>query len=147
MSITASGLFGLTLEKMLIDTAGESLEAEDNLGILVADGYKPNFDTHDFAADLTNELSDGDYAREAVTSTELTISSGVLVFDAADQDYGAAVTLTAAMAQVLATETGGADAARMLVCLQDFVTAATSTAGQFTVQHSATGIFRIDYTP
>ena len=147
MAITASGLYGLTIEKMLIDTAAESLEAEDNLGILVADGYTHAYDTHDFVNDLTNELTDGDYAREAVTATELTISSGVLVFDAADQDYGAAVTLTAAMAQVLATETGASDAARMLVCLQDFVTAATSTAGQFTVQHSASGIFRLDFTP
>ncbi|MCH8130741.1 MAG: hypothetical protein IIC70_12700, partial [Acidobacteria bacterium] len=53
MAITASGLFGLSIEKMMIDTLGESIEAEDMLAYLVQDGYTPNFDTHDFHADLT----------------------------------------------------------------------------------------------
>ena len=51
MSITASGFYGLSLEKCLIDTLGESLEAEDNKVALVQDAYTPNFDTHDFFND------------------------------------------------------------------------------------------------
>lgn len=146
MAITASGLYGLTLEKYFIDTAGVSLESESNICGLVADGYTPAYDTHDFVDDLTNELTDGDYARQAPTTTEITLSSGVLIYDTADDDYGAAVTLTSAMGQFTALA-GASDAARALFCLQDFVTAATSSSGQFTVQHAATGIVRIDYTP
>jgi hypothetical protein len=53
MAITASGLYGLTLEKMLIDTAGQSLEAETHKGMLMLDAYTQNFDTHYFRDDHT----------------------------------------------------------------------------------------------
>jgi hypothetical protein len=51
-AITASGLYGLTLEKIFIDTLGESLEAEDNKVLMVTDTEAPNFDTNDFRADI-----------------------------------------------------------------------------------------------
>ncbi|REK25929.1 MAG: hypothetical protein DWQ40_00460 [Actinobacteria bacterium] len=150
MAITAAGLYGLTLEKFLTDAAGENLEAEDNEGLLCEDGYTPNYDTHDFVNDVTNEISGGNYAREAITTTEITLSSGTLTFDAADTVYdnGGAddVTITNAMAQVIHTNVG-ADTTDQLVCLQDFVTAGSSTNSTFTVQHAAGGIFTIDYTP
>lgn len=141
MSITAAGLFGLSLEKALIDTLGESWEAEDQLATLVSDSYTPNFDTHDFHADLTNELT----TPVAVTSTELTISSGVLVYDAADTVY-TSVTVANAMANVGHTNVSGT-ATNQLLYLQDFITAASATTANFTVQHDATGIVRFDYTP
>ena len=62
MAITASGYFGLTLEKQLITTGGESLEAETNNLWLLADAATPNFDTHDFRADHTG-LGCGDLRR------------------------------------------------------------------------------------
>ena len=104
MSITAAGLYGLTLEKFLIDTAGESLEAEDHFEALVTDSYTPNFDTHDFFNDLTNEVTGTGYTSGgvAVTSTEITLSSGTLTFDAADTTYPT-VTISNAMAGVIAT--------------------------------------------
>ena len=111
MAITASGLYGLTWEKFLLDTAGESLEAEDHLLSLVTDTYAPDFNLHDFHADLTNEITGGNYARDAVTSTEVTLSAGTLTYDAADTVYdnvGANnVTITDAMAAVLATNVSG----------------------------------------
>lgn len=150
MAITAAGLFGLTLEKFLIDTAGESLEAEDNEGLLTNDSYTPNFDTHDFVNDVTNEISGGNYTREAVTSTELTLSGGTMTFDAADTVYdnGGAddVTITDAMCQVIHTNVG-ADTTDQLVALQDFVTAVSCSNSTLTVQHNASGIFTWDYTP
>jgi hypothetical protein len=150
MAITASGLFGLTLEKMLIDTLGESLEAEDHTLSLVEDAYTPNFDTHDFHADLTNEITGGNYAADAVTSTEVTLSSGVLTYDAADNVYDNAgsnnVTITNAMASVLVTTVSGS-ATNQLVCLHDFVTAASCSNSTFTVQWNASGLFTLDYTP
>ena len=150
MAITASGLYGLTWEKFLLDTAGESLEAEDHLLSLVTDTYAPNFDTHDFHADLTNEITGGNYARDAVTTTEVTLSSGTLTYDAADTVYdnvGANnVTITDAMAAVLATNVTGT-ATDQLVGLWDFVTAASCTNSTFTVQWNASGLITLDYTP
>lgn len=149
MSITAGGLYGLSIEKMMIDTLGESLEAEDNFEALVTDSYTPNFDTHDFFNDLTNEVTGTNYTSGgvALTSTEITLSSGTLTFDAADTTY-TNVTISNAMAGVLATavSTPGA-ATNQLIVLQDFVTAASATAANFVIQHSASGIFTLDYTP
>lgn len=150
MAVTASGLYFLTWEKILIDAAGQSLEAEDNNLLLVLDAEVPAFDTHDFIADVTAEHSGGNYTREPVTVTEITVSTGTLVFDAADTpfDNGGAdnVTITNAMAAILATSVG-ADATDQLVGLWDFVTAANSTASIFTVLWNAAGLLTLDLTP
>lgn len=150
MAITASGLYGLTIEKMLIDTLGESLEAEDHTLSLVTDTYTPAFDTHDFHADLTNEITGGNYAADAVTTTEVTLTTGTLTYDAADNVYDNAgandVTITDAMAAVLVT-TVGTSATNQLVGLWDFVTAASCSNSTFTVQWAAGGLFSLDYTP
>ena len=150
MAITASGLYGLTLEKFFIDTLGDSLEAEDNTLALVDDNHTPAFDTHDFADDLTNEASGGNYAREAVTTTEITLSGGTLTYDAADTVYDNGgsndVTITDAMAAVLIRNTG-ADGTSELYGLWDFVTAASCSNSTFTVQWNASGKFTLDYTP
>ncbi len=150
MAITASGLYGLSLEKVFIDTLGQSLEAEDNKVGLVLDGYTPNFDTHDFHADLTNEHAGGNYVKEALITTEITLSSGVITFDAADTvfDNAAAndVTITDAMAAVVWTEVGtsGTD---QLIGLWDFTSTAASTNSTFTVQWNGSGLWTLDYTP
>ena len=150
MAITASGLFGLTLEKVFIDTLGESLEAEDHTLSLVLDTYTPNFDTHDFHADLTNEITGGNYAADVVITTEFTLSAGTATYDAADNVYDNAgannVTITDAMASVLVTTVSGS-ATNQLVCLHDFVTAASCSNSTFTVQWNASGLFTLDYTP
>lgn len=147
MSITAAGMFGLTLEKILIDTAGQSLEAETHNELMTTDTYTPNFDTHDFRDDVTNEVAGAGYTAGGVniTTTEITLASGTLTYDAADTVF-TTVTVTNAMAGVIYFDVGTA-ATDMLVLLQDFVTAASSTAANFTIQHSGTGILTIDYTP
>lgn len=150
MAITASGLYGLTLEKFFIDTAAESLEAEDQDIALVDDTHTPDFDVHDFAADLTGEASGGNYAREPLTTTEITLSTGTLTFDAADTVFDNAgandVTITDAMAavEILNVTT---DADSPLFGLWDFVTAASSSNSTFTVQWNASGLVTLDYTP
>lgn len=131
---------------MFIDTSGQSLEAETHLGLLVLDAYTPNYTTHDFVDDVTNEHSGGNYTRETLTSTEITLAGDVLTFDMADTVYdnGGAdnVTITNAMAQVLAYNVG-ADSTNQLVGLQDFVTVGNSTNSTFTVQNAAGGVFQI----
>lgn len=147
MAVTASGLYGLSLEKMMIDTLGESLEAEDNKVLLVTDSEAPNFDTHDFRNDITAEVTGTGYTAggAALTSTEITLSSGVLTFDAADVSW-ASSTIANAMAAVLYTNVGSS-ATDQLILLSDFVSAASSSSGTLTVQWSASGIFTLDYTP
>jgi len=150
MAITASGLYGLSLEKMLIDTLGISLEAEDNKVGLVLDGYTHDYDTHDFHADLTNEHAGGNYVKEALITTEVTLAAGTLTYDAADTvfDNGGSddVTITDAMAAVVWTEVG-ASATDQLIGLWDFTATAASTNSTFTVEWNGSGLFTLDYTP
>jgi hypothetical protein len=55
-------------------------------------------------------------------------------------------TIANAMAAVFYTNVGSA-ATDQLICLSDFITAASSSNGTFSVQWAAGGIFTIDYTP
>lgn len=147
MSITAAGLFGLTLEKMLIDTAGQSLEAETHKVLMVTDTFTPNFDTMDFRDDVTNEVTGTGYTAGgiALTATEVTLASGLLTFDAADSSW-ASSTIANAMASIFYFNVG-LNTTDQLIVLSDFVTAASTTNGTFTIQWSASGIFTLDYTP
>lgn len=152
MSITAAGWYGLTLEKMLNATSlpTSGLESETAVkALLVNDSYTPNFDTHDFRDDITNEIANGGgYTTGGVTltSTEITLSSGVLTWDAADPSWSSS-TIASAMALVSYFARGGASSADELVLLSDFVTAVSTTNGTLLVQISASGLATIDYTP
>lgn len=152
MAITASGVFGLTLEKILIDTAGISIESETLVkGALITDSATPAFDTHDFFADLeANEVSGTGYTAggQALTTTEVTVGSpaaGQLKFDAADTSWSGS-TITSAMALPVYLEVG-ASSADMLLLLLDFVTAVSTSSGLLTVQFAANGLLYVDYTP
>ena len=150
MAITASGLFGLTLEKQFIDTLGLSLESETAVYTgMITDSATPDFTTHDFYSDLnSNEVSGTGYTAggAVLTSTEITLSSGVLTYDAADVSWSSS-TISNAMAAVGYFKRGGAASADELMFLSDFVTAASTTNGTFTIQWHASGIFTVDYTP
>lgn len=150
MAITAAGLFGLTLEKMMIDTIGLSIESESAMSIaMITDSATPNFSTHDFWDDLNaNEVSGSGYTAggATLTGTEVTVSGGVLTYDAADPAW-ATSTITNAMAGVGYFDRGGAASADELLFLLDFVTAASSAGGTFTIQLNASGIYTLDFTP
>ena len=152
MAVTASGLYGLTLQKMMNATAlpTSGLDSETAIKVLlVTDSEAPNFDTHDFRNDITAEVpATGNYTTggNVITSTALTLSAGVLTYDAADTSWSTS-TIANAMAAVGYFGRGGASSADELVFLSDFVTAASSSSGTFTVQWNAAGIFTVDYTP
>jgi hypothetical protein len=148
VAVTASGLYFLSFEKMLIDTLGESLEAEDNKVMMITDSATPNFDTHDFRNDYNaTEVSGTGYSTggTAITSTEITVSTGTLVFDGADVSWSSS-TIANAMAAIGYTNVG-ADTTDQLIWLSDFVNAASSSNGTFSVQWSGSGIFTVDLTP
>lgn len=146
MAISA-GLYGLTIEKMFIDTAAQSLEAETHKEALVTDTHTPDFTLHDFRDDLTNEVTGTGYTAGGVafTATEVTLATGTLTYDFADTVY-TTVTISDAMGGAFYFNVGTA-ATDMLIGMQDFVTAASATAANFTIQHHTNGVFTLDYTP
>lgn len=146
MAITASGLYGVTLEKMMIDTLAKSIELETHKGMLVTDTYTHAYDTHSTKADITNEVSGTGYTAGGgtLTTTEVTVGSptaGTLKFDHDDESWSNS-TITSAMAMVgyFATDAE-------LIYLLDFVTAVSTVSGLLTVQIAANGVFNLDYTP
>lgn len=147
MAITASGVYGKSLEKAFIDTLGESWEAEDNKVLLVSDSHTPDFDAHDFRDDITNEVTGTNWSSGgvALTGTEITLSSGVLTFDATDVSV-ASTTLSSVMASVLYTNVG-ASSTDQLVMLHDFVTAVSTSNGTFGIAWHSSGLLTLDYTP
>jgi hypothetical protein len=147
MAITASGVYGLSLEKALIDTLGESWEAEDNKVMLDSDTDTPNFDTHDFRADVATEVTGTNWATGgvALTGTEITLAAGVLTFDATDVSV-ASTTISNAMASILYTNVGSS-ATDQLLMLHDFVTAVSTSNGTFGIQWHSSGLLTLDYTP
>lgn len=152
MAITASGLYLLTQEKMMIDTVGISMESETLVkGALVTDSYTHNYDTHDFFNDAeANEVSGTGYSAGgvALTVTEVTVGSpaaGQIKFDHADPSWTTS-TITSAMALVEYFEVG-ASSADMLLLLLDFVTAVSTTAGTLLVTIAANGAYYVDGTP
>jgi hypothetical protein len=147
MAITASGVYGLSLEKALIDTLGESWEAEDNKVMLDSDTDTPNFDTHDFRNDVATEVTGTNWATGgvALTGTEITLAAGVLTFDATDVSV-ASTTISNAMASILYTNVGSS-ATDQLLMLHDFVTAVSTSNGTFGIQWHSSGLLTLDYTP
>lgn len=155
MAITASGLYGLTLEKMFINTAGFSLESETaTKGALVLDTYTHNYDTNAFWSELKTptdyEVSGTGYTAGGVTltTTEITVgspSAGTLKYDHDDTAW-ANSSISNAMALVGYYATG-TNSTSQLVYLLDFVTAVTTSNGLLTVQIGANGVFNLDYTP
>lgn len=151
MAITASGLYGLTLEKFFNATSfpTNGLESESAVSVLmVTDTHTPDFNAHNFRDDITNEVSGTGYTAggATLTSTELSVATGVLTYDAADVSWSSS-TIANAMAGVGYFARGGASSADELVFLSDFVTAASSSNGTFQIQWNASGIFTVDFTP
>jgi hypothetical protein len=153
VAIAGSGWYGPTLEKFFIGTAlpTSSLESETaTKAMLILDAYTPAYDTHDFRNDVTaNEVSGtSNYTAggNVLTATEVTFTAGVWTYDTADPSWPAS-TIPNAMAAVIYFARGGADTADELILLSDFVTAASSSSGTFTVQVPAAGWANLDFVP
>jgi hypothetical protein len=147
VAITGSGVYFLSLEKALINTLGQSWEAETHKVMLDSDTDTPNFDTHDFRNDVATEVTGTNWAAGGVTltGTELTVAAGILTFDAADVSV-ASTTITNAMAAIFYTNVGSS-ATDQLILLSDFVTNVSTSNGTFGIQWSASGILTCDLVP
>lgn len=147
MAITASGLYFLTFEAMLTNAAAINLEAEDMRIALFTNSITPNFDTdtaYGSAPYNANEVSGTGYTAggELLATTEITVSSGTLIFDAANVSW-ATSTITNARGGLIYADA----VANQAVALIDFTQDYSTVAGLFEIQWDATGIFRIDLTP
>lgn len=140
--VMASGLFGITFRDAL-DTSGLAIDfiADSFKNALVEDGYTPNFNTHSVIADITNECAGTGYVAggKAVTTPTLVVSGGFLTFDADDTAWTAS-TIPNIEGRVLNDDTVAADP---LICATDFGSTYAVTNGTFTIQESASGIWRI----
>ena len=143
----AAGIYALTWEKSFIDTLAQSWEAETHKQLLVLDTHTPDFSLHDFRDDITNEIVGTNYVAGGVTvtGTEITIAAGIMTFDMVDTVYSN-VTIVDAMGGCFYFNVGtiGTDA---LGCMQDFLTAASATAADFTIQHAGGGVWTVDVQP
>ena len=149
MAVTASGLFYLTFRDALLNTAALDLSLETHKGALVSNSATPAFDTHDAWADLSGaEVTGTNWAAGgvALTGTDITVSTGTLVFDATDVSV-ASTTLTNARAYVLYADALTTPVADALICLVNFGADYSTVNGTFAITWNASGIFTIDLTP
>jgi hypothetical protein len=146
----ASGFYGLTLEKIFKKTQTGDLESETAVQcMMVRSTYTPAYDTHDFRADVTSEVTAGSgytSGGQALTTTELTVASPAATqinYDS-DNPSWATSTITSAAAAIHFFTTGSA-ATDQLIFKSDFSSPATSSNGTFTITVDTNGWWYWDY--
>lgn len=143
----ASGLYGITFLNALNNSVAIDLDdttADRFKVMLVTSAYTPDFGTHDFKADVTNEITGTGYSAggESLTSVTLTQTGGTITWDADDVTW-ASSTLTARGAVVYDDSL----ASDPLICYIDFGSDKSSSSGDFVLSFNASGIFTLDLTP
>lgn len=148
MAITASGLYCATFVSALTNTIALDLGLETHKIALFSDTITPNFTTdtaYAVAPYNANEVTGTNWPTGGVvlTGTTLTATAGNIVFDANDVSVST-VTFTGAMGGLIYAD---ALATNDAIALIDFVSAQSPSAGTFTIQWAAGGIFSLDVTP
>lgn len=145
----ASGLYLPTMRDAL-DTTGLAVDylLDSHKIALVTNTYTPDFDTHDFFADVTNEISGTNYTAGGKVITGLTPtfalgSAGQLKYDLTTDQSWASASFTARGAVWYAD----ALASDPLLFAQTFGSDFTATNGTFTIQLASGGAFYIDLVP
>lgn len=150
MAVTASGLFVPTFINILSNTIAVDMSSETGIKCaLISNSATPDFDAHDYWADLSaNEVTGTNWAAGGVvlTSTTLTASGGTLTFDAADVSEST-TTITNARAAVIYDDSVTTPTADALIALVDFTADYSTVAGTFAINWNASGIYTIDMTP
>ena len=145
MAWTASGLYVLTWIDLLGST---QLPVDLSLTTYKIAMYNntetPNYSTETLYS-ATNEVSGTGYTatgQVVITPTITESPAGTLMFDLGDQVWASPTTVTAFGAKYYKAVT-----ANNLIAGINFAGSFTSTAGTFTIQWAATGVFTIDLTP
>lgn len=141
MAANAFGKFVQHLAKADIDFDSASLGA-----MLVTSSYTPNFDTHEFRADVTNEVSGTGYSAGGIALSgegiTLDTSANRLKIDANDADFGT-LTVSGIVGLVIYVVTGSS-ATDNLVSFHSFSSQSPSGVN-FTYAFHADGIGYISY--
>jgi hypothetical protein len=143
----ASGMYGITFLNALKNDLALDLDdttADRFKVMLVTSSYTPDFGTHDFKSDVTNEVSGTGYdaGGKSLSSVTLTQSGGTITFDAADVTWTSS-TITARGA-VIYDDSLTNDP---LIAYIDFGADKSSSSGDFVLSFNASGIFTLDLTP
>lgn len=142
----ASGVFGPTLRDVW-DTSALDVDVDTDTFTmqLVQDAYTPDFNNHDFEADITNEVSGTGYSAPGkdMAGEAVTIGGGVWTFDATDTQWTTA-TISSIRGRVIFDNTLTSDP---LLVATNFAADYTVTNGTLTIQENGSGIWTIDYTP
>lgn len=153
MAITVSGLYVVTWKRpfdgtdLIIDWVNDGAK-----GALFTNTVTPNFSTdaqYGVAPYNANEVSGTGYTAggNALASKTVTESpTGSLMFDAADLQWTGA-TFSAARGLLIYDTTLTTPVTNPTLCLVNFGADFGVTAGTFTVQFAAAGIWAIDITP
>ncbi len=75
----------------LMAEGGLNFLAGDAVAMLATDSYTPSQTGHTVISDITNELTDGSYARVSLDGKTQTYSSGILTLNASDTTFLALV--------------------------------------------------------
>lgn len=152
-SIGNSGLFYLTFRDMLQnDTAVDLLADTLKYALFTNSVTTPNFDTNTAYAAApfnANEVAGTGYTAGgvAIANDTITVSSGTLIYDGDDCSWGPGATFSAARGGLIYDDTIATPVAKPALVLVNFGADFAVTAGTFTVQHAAGGIFTDDLTP
>lgn len=142
----ASGVYNKFKQFILDNTANGRVDFDaDTIKVaLVTSAYTPNFDTHDFFDDVTNEVVGTGYTAGGATLGSPTITLDTtndrVDFDAADTSWTSS-TITARGAVIY--KSTGTPSTSPLIAYIDFGTDQISSAGTFLIQWNASGILRV----
>jgi hypothetical protein len=147
MAVTASGLYYITFRDMLQNDTAVDLIADTMKCALFTNSITPNFDSNT-SYSATNEVSGTGYSAGGATiaNDAISVSSGTLIYDADDTAWTTS-TFSSVRAGIIYDDTITTPQADPLVCLVNFGADFAVTAGTFTIQWAAGGIFSIDLTP
>jgi hypothetical protein len=140
MAVTAK-MYGLAHKSAWnkeIDFDSDTIKA-----VLCGSGYTPNQDTHQYASSLTNELTDGSYARKTLTgkSVSYDAASNTLKLDAADFGW---IALTSTFRYMVYVDTQtGSDATSPLIAVVDFGADQVATAQDVNITLDADGLVTV----
>lgn len=149
MAINASGIYVATMVDVFDTTQlALDLDLETHKVALFTNSITPNFTT-DTAYGVSpydgNEVSGTGYTSggATLTSTTFTGSSGSTTFDAADVSWSTSTITNAKGALIYADALAGNNAIVLVNLGADYST----SAGQFLISWSASGLFVVDWTP
>lgn len=147
MAVTASGLHYIAFRDMFQNDSAIDLLADTLKIALYTNSITPNYDT-DTSYSATNEVSGTGYTAGgvALANDTITVSSGTLIYDADDSSWTTS-TFSAVRAGRIYDDTITTPTADPLICTINFGADFAVTAGTFTIQYAAGGVWAIDLTP